>query len=66
MTKVENYRLEKKAVNGTAIFITSYKIGTKFYCHIENIDPGATIARAYGETQEAAKQAAIAKALERI
>lgn len=66
MTKVENYRLEKKAVNGTELFITSYKIGARFYCHIENLDPGATIARAYGESQDAAKRAAIAKAVERI
>ena len=66
MAKVENYRLEKKSVNGIELFVTSYKIGSKFYCHIENLDPGATIARAYGESQEAAKRAAIAKAVERI
>jgi hypothetical protein len=66
LQKVENYKLEKRNVNGIQLFVTSYKIGPKFYCHIENADPGATIARAYGDSQEEAEQAALAKVRVRL
>ena len=41
--KAENYEKEKKEVEGKMINITTYKIGERYYCHIDNVSPGATI-----------------------
>jgi len=62
----EEFKEEFRELNGTKIRITSYKIGSEFYCHIYNADPGATIARASGNTSEEAIQKALEKATARI
>ena len=67
MLKSENYRTTPHEVNGVQINITSYKIGEQFYCHVTNLDPGATIARAEATTsQEDAEQIALSRAIERL
>jgi hypothetical protein len=66
VSKAENYRVEKKEILGVMVSITSYKIGERFHCHVANIDPGATIARAEGDTSEEAEQLALNKAKERL
>jgi ribosomal protein S12 methylthiotransferase accessory factor YcaO len=37
-----------------------------YYCTVDNVDPGAVIARAKGATREEAEAEAIAKAKERL
>lgn len=64
--KTEDYRVEKKEVAGVMVSVTSYKIGDQFYCHVANLDPGATIARAEAASQISAEQEALAKAAERL
>jgi len=64
--KAEQYRDELKEVNGISIRIVNYKIGDEYFCHISNVDPGATIARAAGSTVEEARQKAMQKAMERL
>lgn len=66
MQKAENYQTEEKNVNGVDLKITTYQIGERFYCHIENKDPGATIARAEGSGREEATQLALSKAQKRV
>lgn len=66
MPKAENYQIEEKNVNSVDLKITTYQIGEQFYCHIENKDPGATIARAEGTDREEARQHALAKAEKRL
>jgi len=46
--------------------IVSYRLGEKFYCIIDNVDPGANIARAKAATREEAESEAIARARERL
>ena len=58
--------MEAKEISGVSVRISSYQIGDRFYCHIENTDPGATIARADGPAREEAIQLAIAKAIQRL
>ena len=62
----EQYLDETTELNGTAIHIISYKIGDEYHCHITNADPGATIARASGASREAARDAAVSKATQRL
>ena len=64
--KAENYEKEKKEVEGTLINITTYKIGERYYCHIDNVSPGATIARTEGNSKEEAREAALQKATARL
>ena len=66
MLNTENYTTETTELSGVRIRVSSYKIGDRFYCHIENTDPGATIARAEGTLREDAVQLALAKARERL
>jgi len=66
MLKADEYRVEKKELAGLQVNVTSYKIGDFYHCHIDNIDPGATIARTEGLTREEAELAALARALERL
>lgn len=42
--------------------VTSYRLGTEWIATVDNIDPGATLARAAGTTREAAEAEALAKA----
>ena len=62
MLKTENYTTETSELSGVLIRINSYRIGDRFYCHVENTDPGATIARADAVTREDAIHLALAKA----
>lgn len=42
--------------------IVTYRIGDRYYCTIDNVDPGARFARAEGATREAAEATALEKA----
>ncbi|GAB3652265.1 hypothetical protein GCM10028791_21740 [Echinicola sediminis] len=66
MEKAENYQTENETVNGFDLKIITYKIGNQFYCHIENKDPGAVIARAEGTDRNTAKELALTKASKRL
>lgn len=66
MPKAENHRTEQKQIAGVTVNIVSYQIGDQHYCHISNVDPGATIARAEGETREEAIKLATEKAEARL
>ncbi len=66
MSKAENYQREEQEINGVRVVITSYQIGGRFYCHVENKDPGANIARAEGNTRAEARKLALDKATKRL
>ncbi|HEX9653515.1 MAG TPA: hypothetical protein VGA99_07375 [bacterium] len=61
MPKVEDFQQENTEINGIPLRIVTYKIGDRFFCHVENKDPGATIARGEGPTREDAKWQAVSK-----
>ena len=64
--KTEEYTTQTTELSGVRIRVNSYKIGDRFHCHVENTDPGATIARAEGSTKDEAIQVALSKARERL
>lgn len=66
MDKAEHYQTENETIKGVDLKITTYKIGNQFYCHVENKDPGAVIARAEGTDRDSAKQLALTKATKRL
>jgi hypothetical protein len=60
--KAENYTERRDVIDGWLVNIVTYRIGEKYYCSVENVDPGARIARADGATREEVEHAALAKA----
>ena len=62
----EGFQERTEAVPPFKIKITSYKIGEKYYSTVDNVDPGAVIARSSGATREEAELHAIGRARERL
>jgi hypothetical protein len=60
--KSEEFQERREEISGWVVNIVSYRIGDRFYCTIDNVDPGARFARAEGATREEAESAARAKA----
>ncbi len=49
-------------IAGLTVRLSSYEVGRRFSCRVDNIDPGGNIARATGATREEAEKAAIESA----
>ncbi|MCG3153637.1 MAG: hypothetical protein DKINENOH_00227 [bacterium] len=64
--QAEEYRSETREVAGVKLNLTCYKIGNAYHCHLANVDPGATIARATAATAAEAEALALQKARERL
>jgi hypothetical protein len=58
----EDFQERRDQLNGWNINIVSYRIGDRYYCTIDNVDPGARFARAGGATRDEAEAAALDKA----
>jgi hypothetical protein len=66
MLKADDFNVNTREISGLTVNVTSYKIGNKYYCHIDNIDPGATIVRLDGESKEEVIQTALERATQRL
>lgn len=64
--KAESYHQEKQEINGIPVEVVTYQIGSTWYCHVNNVDPGATIARASGSSRIQARDEAIKKVQKRL
>ncbi|MBN9164413.1 MAG: hypothetical protein BGO98_30025 [Myxococcales bacterium 68-20] len=53
-------------LEGWPVRITAYRIGAKHYCHVDNVSPGATVARSSGTTADEARGKAVTNARERL
>jgi hypothetical protein len=62
----EHYQHRQADLAGWPVGIASYKIGDRFICQIDNVDPGARVARGEGQTRAAAEQEALAIAQRRL
>ena len=60
--KAEDYSTRRLDLGGWPIEVQTYKLGDTFYCTINNVDPGARISRAEGQTREGAEAKALEKA----
>jgi hypothetical protein len=60
--KAEEYTERRETIDTWPIHIVTYRIGDKYYCTIDNVDPGARFARAEGATREDAERVALEKA----
>ena len=64
--RAEDYQRRRQELAGWPVGIVSYKLGDRFVCEIDNVDPGARVARAEGATREEAERAAIETAERRL
>ena len=64
--RAEDYQRRRQELAGWPVGIVSYKLGERFVCEIDNVSPGARVARAEGATREEAERAAMATAERRL
>lgn len=64
--KPEEYQEKKEKVIPFEMHIVSYKLDNTYYCTVDNVNPGAVIARTQGKTREEAESGAITKAREAL
>ncbi len=62
----EEYRERKESVPPYTVHITSYRLGDVYLCTIDNVDPGAVIARSKGSSREEAEAMALRSAINRL
>ncbi len=62
--KAEEHSTRTLELGGWKVKLTSYKLGDVYHCTVDNVDPGAWIARTQGATREEAENKAIERARE--
>ena len=58
----QEYLERTESVPPFRIHIVSYRLGDVYYCSVDNVDPGAVIARSEGSTREEAEVRALERA----
>ena len=62
----QEFQRELQNAGGWEIGVTTYKLRGRWICKVDNVSPGATIARAHDESRDVALQRALDKAIERL
>ncbi len=57
----EERQVRVEAVGDVTVRVVSYKLGKEYVCTVDNVDPGAVIARARGNDRESAEGQALRK-----
>lgn len=57
--KPESYRTRRERIGRWQLNVTSYRLGQTYYCAVDNVSPGAIVARGSAKTREAAEAAAL-------
>ncbi len=64
--RAEDYRRRRDRLESWDIGIASYKLGGRYCCEVDNVSPGARLARGEGATREEAEAEALNKAREML
>jgi hypothetical protein len=62
----EEYEQRQEMVDGWEMGITTYRLADRCYCKVDNVSPGALIARAVAPTKAEAEGVALANARARL
>lgn len=57
--KPEEYEARNSQLEGWPVCIASYRLGHRYSCRVDNVSPGATIARGVGDTRQQAEEHAV-------
>lgn len=60
--KPEAYQTRREEHAGWSLNVVSYKLGDRFHCTVDDVDPGARLARGEGATRGEAEGQALEKA----
>lgn len=60
------YHRREDELSGWKVSVASYKIGGRYRCVVDNVSPGAWLARGEGATREEAEAQAVAQAKEML
>jgi hypothetical protein len=63
---VADYERKTAMIARHQVSVISYRLGERYVCGIDNIDPGATICRATGNTRRAAQEKALQDAVNQL
>ena len=64
--KPEEYSRRRLELEGFPVQVISYRLESTYHAQVDNVEPGARIARGEGPTREAAEEAALADARRRL
>lgn len=64
--RAHDYKREETTLGGWPVGITTYRVGETWICKIDNVSPGAVVARGRGASREAAVTAATERATPRM
>jgi hypothetical protein len=64
--RTEDYQRRRDQLAGWPVGIVSYRLGDRYICEVDNVSPGARLARAEGATREEAEQQALEMAERRL
>ncbi|HXH02697.1 MAG TPA: hypothetical protein VNN09_05185 [Candidatus Competibacteraceae bacterium] len=62
----EDYQRRQETLAGWPVGIVSYRIGDRYHCQVDNVSPGARLARGEGASREEAERQALDKAREML
>jgi hypothetical protein len=60
--KAEEYTERHDEIDGWKVHVVTYRVGARYFCSVDNVDPGARFARAEGATRSEAERIAFDKA----
>jgi hypothetical protein len=66
LIRPEEYQERVLSVRPFQVRIVSYRLGEEFLCSVDNVDPGAVIARSQGATRAEAEAKALERATKRL
>jgi hypothetical protein len=64
--RAEEFTRKETSLGGWPAGVTTYRIGAHWHCKIDNVSPGALVARGRGSSREEALAAAIERATARL
>lgn len=64
--RAEEYERRRDQLEGWDVHVTVYRIGERWFCKVDNVSPGAIVARAEGTERAEAVAAAVARARTRL
>jgi len=62
----EEYQERIQSIPPFHVHIVSYRLGDEFHCSVDNVDPGAVIARTKGATRAEVESMALERAARRL
>ena len=64
--KAESYTEREVELAGWPAHLITYRLGDSWFCKVDNVSPGAQIARAKGDSRAEAETLALEKAQKRL